>query len=91
MKSTMFGTLVAGLVLASPALAKDAKKGAKKDAKKDAKAAAPADAGHCVSNECKGSVAGAKNECKGKQACKGMTKEACEKDAKGTWTTEPAK
>lgn len=90
MKSAIFGSLVAGLMLASPALADNAKKekAAKKGAKKDAKAAA--DAGHCVSNECKGSVAGAKNECKGKQACKGLTKEACEKDAKGTWTTEPA-
>ncbi len=88
MKSTMFGTLVAGLVLASPALAKDAKKDAKKGAKKDTKAAA--DAGHCVSNECKGSVEGAKNECKGKQSCKGVSKEHCEKDAKGTWSTEPA-
>lgn len=89
MKSSMFGTLVAGLVLASPALAKDAKKAAAPKAKKEA--APAADAGHCVSNECKGSVAGAKNECKGKQACKGLTKEACEKDGKGTWTTEAAK
>lgn len=87
MKSAMFGSLVAGLVLAAPAMAKDAKKGkAKKEAAKPA-----ADAGHCVSNECKGSVEGAKNECKGKQACKGVTKEHCEKDGKGTWTTEPAK
>jgi hypothetical protein len=87
MKSTMFGTLVAGLVLAGPAFAKDAK--AAKPAKKDAKA--PAEAGHCVANACKGSIAGAKNECKGKQACKGVTKEACEKDGKGTWAEQAAK
>ncbi len=89
MKNKMFGTLVAGavagLALSGAAVAKDAKKA---KAKKDAKA--PASAEWCKSNECKGSVTGAKNECKGKMACKGMTKENCEKDAKGTWTTEPA-
>jgi hypothetical protein len=43
------------------------------------------DAGWCKSNECAGKVDGAKNSCNGKAACKGITKEACEKDGKGSW------
>lgn len=83
MKSNVFGILAAGVVtglLATGAVVAADKKAAK---------------AHCTANECKGTVMhGAKattNECKGKMACKGVTKEECEKDAKGTWVDGAAK
>ena len=83
MNSKLFGSLVAGMLLSSPSFAGDAKK---TDAKADA-------AGWCKSNECGGHVkakdgTAAKNSCKGQMACKGITKEDCEKGKTGTWTTE---
>ena len=89
MSSKLFGSLVAGMLLSSPALA-DNKAAAKKDEKKDAKAA---EAGWCKSNSCGGQVkakdgTAAKNTCAGQMACKGITKEECETDGKGAWTTE---
>lgn len=90
MNSKLFGSLVAGAVagmlMTGTAVAKDGKKkGAKKEAKQ---------AGWCKSNECGGKVMDkdgnpAKNGCGGQMACKGITKELCEKDGAGTWTTEP--
>ena len=78
----IFGSLaVASLVVSGVAMAEGG-------AKKGKHEAAPA--GHCKSNECKGSVAGAKNECKGQNACKGIKKAACEKGHKGTWETGAA-
>jgi hypothetical protein len=89
MSSKLFGSIVAGMLLSSPAFA-DNKAAAKKDEKKDAKAA---EAGWCKSNECGGHVkakdgTAAKNSCKGQMACKGITKEDCETGGNGTWTTE---
>ena len=80
MKGKVFGSLVAAsvagmLVSGAPALAKG------KKAKKEA--------GWCKSNDCAGKVEGAKNSCSGKMACKGITKEACEKDGHGTWSMDP--
>ncbi len=81
MKSKVFGTLVAGavtgLMLGTPAMAKDKKEHKKKDK------------GACTSNECAGKVAkadgtAATNSCKG-QAVEGVTKEECTKDGKGAW------
>jgi hypothetical protein len=82
MKGKVFGTLVAAsvaglLATSGVAVAKDKKKAGKKEA------------GWCKSNECAGKVEGAKNDCSGKMACKGITKEQCEKDGKGTWSTDP--
>lgn len=86
MKSSMFGSLVAGtvagLVVSSGAMAGDAKKAPEK--KEDHAAA-----GWCKSNECGGKIKGAKNSCAGKMACASVTKAECEKDNHGTWTTEP--
>lgn len=80
--STVVAGAVAGLMVGGVAMAKDAKK-------KDAKAKKDkAGEGWCKSNECGGKVEGAKNECKGKMACQGVTKEKCETGGAGTWTTE---
>ena len=80
MKGAIFGALaastVAGLLASGVAMAKT-----EHHAKKE-----KAGHGWCKSNECAGKVAGAKNECQGKAACKSITKEACEKDGLGTWT-----
>ena len=79
MKGKVFGSLVAAsvagmLMTGGVAMAKGKKK---------------KDAGWCKSNECAGKVDGAKNSCNGKMACKGITKDACEKDGHGTWSTDP--
>ena len=80
MKGAIFGALaasaVAGLLASGVATAKT-----NHHTKK-----AKAGDGWCKSNECAGKIAGAKNECQGKAACKSITKEACEKDGLGTWT-----
>ena len=46
------------------------------------------EAGWCKANSCKNSVEGGKNECAGHEAKGVKDKAACEKDQKGTWTTE---
>ena len=90
MNSKLFGTLaagaVAGMLLSGNAFAE---KGKKKAAKKEAK-----ESGWCKSNECGGTVKdkdgnAAKNSCSGHMACKGISKDDCEKEGAGTWTTEP--
>ena len=87
--SKTFGSVVAGAVaglfISGVAMAE----GAKAPAAAAKPAEAKADAGWCKSNECGGHVAGAKNSCKGAMACAGISKEACTKDAKGTWETGP--
>jgi hypothetical protein len=87
--SKTFGSVVAGAVaglfISGVAMAEGAKTPAAPAAAKDDKG----DAGWCKSAECGGHVAGAKNSCKGAMACKGITKEACTKDGKGTWETGP--
>jgi len=87
MSSKLFGSLVAGILVASPAFANkaDAKKKEKKDEKTE-------EAGWCKSNACGGQVKTkdgkvAKNTCGGQMACAGITKEDCEEG--GTWTTDP--
>ena len=94
MKSTMFGSMVAGavagLMFGGIALADDAKKeekAAPKMTKEPAKAAAGA--GWCKSNKCAHAVAGAKNSCQGHNACEGITEAKCKEGGHGTWTTEP--
>ncbi len=87
MNSKLFGSLVAGMLISSPSFADDG--AAKKDGKHDAKAAA----GWCESAQCGGHVkakdgTAAKNSCKGQMACANITKEDCEKDGAGTWTTK---
>jgi len=81
MKSKVFGTLVAGavtgLMLGTPAMAKDKKEHPKKEK------------GACTSNECSGKVAkadgtAATNTCKG-QTVEGVTKAECTKEGHGTW------
>jgi hypothetical protein len=84
-----FGSIVAGAV-ATLALSGVAMADGKAPATKGTTAtpaAAKVEAGWCKSS-CKGHVAGAKNSCNGQQACAGMTKEACEKDGHGAWSTE---
>jgi hypothetical protein len=90
MKNKAFGTLaataMAGLFASGIALAKDPAHG-KTEAGKEGKAkSAEKVAGVCKSNSCAGHVAGGKNECAGHVAEGVTTKEACEKDGKGTWT-----
>lgn len=89
MNSKLFGSLVAGVLLSSPAFADKA--AAKKEVKKDAKGAEAAS--WCESNECGGHVkakdgTASKNSCKGQMACASITKEECEAGGTGTWTTK---
>jgi len=56
-------------------------------AKKEAKA--KGEAGWCKANSCKDSVEGGKNDCGGNEAKGVKDKAHCEKNGKGTWTTEP--
>ena len=49
----------------------------------------PKPTGWCRSNECAGMIAGAKNDCSGKMACKSFKKATCEVDGMGTWQTSP--
>lgn len=87
MKSKTFGafasTAVAGILASGMALAKETKhkddKGA--PAKTEEKVA-----GVCKANSCAGQVAGGKNECAGHVVEGVSSKDACEKDGKGTWT-----
>ena len=89
MNSKLFGSLVAGMLISSPAFA-DKAAAKKEEMKKDAKVAE-----HCTSNQCggfkiaakDGTVTEAKNSCKG-QTVAGATKEQCEADAKGTWVAQ---
>lgn len=87
--SKTFGSVVAGAVaglfISGVAMAE----GTKAAAPAVKAPAAKGDHGWCKSNECGGHVAGAKNSCKGEMACAGVTKEACTKDAKGTWEMGP--
>jgi hypothetical protein len=89
MKNKAFGALaataMAGLLTSGIALAKD--HAGKKDSGKGGKAKSSEKvAGVCKSNSCAGHVAGGKNECAG-HVVEGVTsKDACEKDGKGTWT-----
>ena len=88
MNSKLFGSLVAGVLLSSPAFADKA--AATKEVNKDAKAA---EASWCESNECGGKVkakdgTASKNSCKGQMACASITKEECETGGTGTWTTK---
>lgn len=79
MKSPLMGTValaaLANVVASGVALAK--KEG------KPGKAA-----GWCKANSCKTSFGEGKNTCAGQEA-KGVKKEECEKDSKGTWETGP--
>jgi hypothetical protein len=45
--------------------------------------------GWCRSNECAGKVAGARNDCSGRMACKSFTKSTCERGGMGSWQTIP--
>lgn len=85
MKAQMLGTVA--LVALSHVVASGAAM-AKKEGK-EGKGKGKAEAGWCKANSCKNSVEGGKNECGGHEAKGVKDKGACEKDQKGTWTTEP--
>lgn len=79
MKSPLMGTValaaLANVVASGVALAK-----------KEAKAAK--ESGWCKANNCKTTFGEGKNACAGHEA-KGVKKEDCVKDSKGTWETGP--
>ncbi len=85
-------TALAGILSSSVALADTHGKGNPKESDKAGKSKGTEKvAGVCKSNSCAGHVAGGKNECAGHVVEGIASKDQCEKDGKGTWSTGAAK